>query len=189
MNTIRTKGASVKPGDVFGRLIVIGQPFFIRRKSSTKRRAIAVCECECHRITAVECSHLKGGLIRSCGCLRSDTTRMLASQRNRTHGLSTLLNSGTASPYENWKGMRSRCLNDNYHASSRYKGRGITICEEWIEDAKAFCNWAYSNGWKPGMTLDRIDNDGNYCPENCQFLTKNQNVSKQAADRNKPDDR
>lgn len=76
-----------------------------------------------------------------------------------------------------WCCMRNRCFNPNTKNFNRYGGRGISISEEWSE-FDPFADWALVNGWAEGLTLDRIDNDGNYCPENCRFVTLSENASK-----------
>lgn len=73
-----------------------------------------------------------------------------------------------------WDRMKMRCYNPNYEHFNRYGGRGITVCEEWKNDFVKFYLWAIANGYKEGLTLDRIDNDGNYSPDNCRWATKQQ---------------
>ena len=68
--------------------------------------------------------------------------------------------------------MKDRCLNPNYHSYSRYGGRGITICDEWINDSNAFERWAVSNGYSDELSVDRIDNDKGYSPDNCRWVDK-----------------
>ena len=74
--------------------------------------------------------------------------------------------------------MKTRCHNPKTPCWKRYGGRGIKICDEWINDFSAFRAWALVNGYKPGLTIDRKDNDGNYSPDNCQWLTLSENSKK-----------
>ena len=78
--------------------------------------------------------------------------------------------------------MKSRCYNQNNPRYASYGGRGIAICDEWKNDTKEFVIWALNNGYHEGLTIDRIDADGNYCPENCQWLTRSENSKKKKAD-------
>lgn len=78
--------------------------------------------------------------------------------------------------------MKTRCYNKNSLEYSNYGGRGITVCKEWKDDFKSFYDWAMSHGYKEGLTIDRIDNNGNYEPNNCQWLTKSENVAKRFKD-------
>jgi hypothetical protein len=98
------------------------------------------------------------GKTRSCGCYNKRRT----SETHKTHGLRhTKL-------YNIWNSMKDRVFNIKNKAYKNYGGRGITICDEWKNDAEAFYNWAILNGYEEnkGLSIDRIDNDGNYCPEN-----------------------
>ena len=77
--------------------------------------------------------------------------------------------------YECWRDVKIRCYNDKSKSFLNYGFRGITMCDEWLNDFLSFYNWSIDNGWKESLHLDRKDNDGNYCPENCQFITKSEN--------------
>ena len=82
-----------------------------------------------------------------------------------------------------WADMKYRCCNENHHAYKNYGGREITVCDEWM-NPKSFIDWCLENGWKKGLEIDRRDNDGNYCPENCRFITHKENSDNRGLLRN-----
>ena len=99
--------------------------------------------------------------IKSCGCYH----KRRASETNKTHGL------GYTRLYIIWSTLKGRVLNPKNKAYKNYGGRGITLCDEWL-DVQNFYDWAMSNGYSDELSIDRIDNDGNYCPENCRWTTQ-----------------
>lgn len=81
--------------------------------------------------------------------------------------------------YNSWQNMKGRCLNKNNPKYHRYGGRGIKICDDWLK-IEDFAEWALKNGWKKGVSIDRIDNDGDYCPENCRWISMSENSRKKS---------
>ena len=151
----------------FGRLTVIKEGEMI--KNGKGRCRTWLCECECGREKIVRESQLKSGRSRSCGCLARD----LASARAK-HGMSKKPDGVTLTPeYQAWRGMKTRCLNKNHKKYYLWGGRGITICDEWKDDFAAFYKHVGPRP-SPDMSIDRIDNNGNYEPGNVRWATKAQ---------------
>lgn len=150
-------------GQRFGRLTVLC------RSESVKKRTMWKCICDCGTEIVAEAHNLKTGHTCSCGCLQRERT----GTANRTHGKrQTRL-------YRIWNCMKNRCYYPGYHAYKHYGGRGITVCDEWRDNFQAFHDWAMSNGYADGLTIDRKDNDQGYSPENCRWATmKEQNQNK-----------
>ena len=130
------------------------------------------CICECGNAHTVRSDCLKCGFVKSCGCM--NTTDRMKPDSIKKHRL-----------YSIYWGMRQRCYNNKQKHYDRYGGRGITVCDEWLNDFKAFYDWAMTNGYRDDLTIDRINNDGNYEPSNCRWVTmKEQNSNK--TQRNQP---
>lgn len=137
-------------GARFDKLTVISRA----NTNSKSGNAMWVCRCECGSITEVIGSKLRSGYTKSCGCLRiSDTAQGYSKER----------------VYRTWRGMHQRCYNQKHDKYKWYGGRGITICPEW-HDFITFRIWALENGYSDDLTIDRIDPDDNYCPDNCQWV-------------------
>lgn len=146
----------------FGRLLVLS-----RIENNKSKKAVWLCKCDCSTIKSVIGSDLRSGKTVSCGCYY----RQRASEKFTKH---KLCNSRQYSIYNN---MKSRCLYEGNKDYKDYGNRGITICDEWLADFMSFYNWSLENGYQETLTLDRIDNSSNYCPENCRWTTMKEQCS------------
>ena len=160
------KAKEVCIGDKFGKWTIIQDP--IIGNGDTK----VLCQCECGIIKEHILSRLAAKTNPRFGCV------CLFGKSNKKHGL------WNSKLYSIYMQIKARCCNVNNPAYEYYGGRGITICDEWLNNSKSFFDWAMANGYQKDLEIDRIDNNLGYSPGNCRWITHQQNVWNMGSNKN-----
>ena len=131
-------------------------------RDKEKKETMCLCLCDCGNEKTTYFSKVKNGLIKSCGCQKG----------NRTHGLHD------CRLYRIWQAMKSRCFNPNTPNYKYYGGKGVVVCEQWVNDFQSFYDWAMEHGYSEELTIDRMNVEGNYEPTNCRWVTMKEQCNK-----------
>lgn len=145
-------------GERFGRLVVLNRDF-----SKESRKSYWLCLCDCGNEKIVRGDTLKEGKTQSCGCLHKESSKVNLTM-NHSHK-----QSGTTL-HNKWIAMKGRCYNKNNPKYYRYGERGIEVYEGWRTNFVEFRDWAIKNGYEEGLSLERKDVDGDYSPDNCEWI-------------------
>ena len=151
---------TIHPGDRFGRLTVI------REAERQYGHRYILVRCDCGNEKTVNLGSLVKGSSKSCGCFRKE----YISDRNYKHGF-TYRNNDKERLYNIWMGIKRRCCDTDDKGYHNCGGRGITVCDEWLNDYSSFRTWSYENGYTDELTIDRINNDAGYDPDNCRWVS------------------
>ena len=167
---------TINIGDKIGRWEVLSPADPVIRNNKKIRRWLCRCECGTERV--VRELSLKQETSKSCGCLHKEIASEACRANMTTHGMSN------TRLYAIYKHMCNRCYRPTDSRYSLYGGRGITVCDEWLDSFEAFYNWSIKNGYNDSLSIDRKDFNGSYTPDNCRWANDYEQSNNRSCNKN-----
>ena len=169
-------------GQKYGRLTAVKIIGISSREAKTRTTWLFKCDCGAEII--LNENAVRTGNTKSCGCLRKESAAAKSELANRLSQIACYTHKHTGTRiYKIFKGMKQRCCNPHNPNYKYYGGKGVSICQEWINDPLTFINWAMDHGYDENLTIDRIESDKGYCPDNCEFITQAEQARKAVKER------
>jgi len=180
------KALLIEKGQKFGRWTIIEEKTSYRQPNGKLCR-VFLCKCDCGKESLIKLGTLRNGKSRSCGCYMREVNKKAIVKRSTIHGNTSKNDNEYKSLFFVWNSIKQRCYNQNSSGYYKYGAKGIKVCSEWVNNFIEFRDWSIKNGYykqpkgtpfKDKLSIDRIDPNKNYSPDNCQWITVSKNTLK-----------